>query len=110
MDHIGDGPDAVERIEAVERLRRIRHADRHAVPRADACGVEREGGAVDARQKIAVARSAAHELIGGQIRAFPRGLRDELVDGQARIIQRAGNRTVIIQPRCFCRDRHRLAS
>ena len=106
MDHIGNRADAAERVKAVHSLRRVGHADRHAVALADAEGVERGGRAVDAAKKRGVADRLAHKFVGTELGHMPRRLCHKLVHRQLRIGNGRGHIAVKIAPGCVCREGH----
>ena len=108
MDHIGHSAKAVERIKTVHRLRRVRHTDRHAVALADAEGVKRAGGTVNAGKKLRIGCLFAHKFIGNVFGDGTGGLLNELVHRQTRIVNGFRNLAVKIQPRRGSGDGHGL--
>ena len=98
MDHIGDGPDAVEGIEAVQRLGGVGHADGHPVALADAHAVQPLGRRLDALHEFGIGGLLAHEGVGNVIRLPPRRRGHHLIHGGVGIIQGGGRLAVVFQP------------
>ena len=98
MDHVGDGADAVERVEAVDRLRAVRHADGDAVALLDAqCEICLCGG-VDFLHELGIRRLFAHELIGVVLGILVGSCLDHFIDGLLRIFQMLRRVAVILEP------------
>ena len=106
MNHIGDRADAVERVEGVERLRAVRHADRHAVALADAGGEQRLCREIDPCEKLRVGRKLAHELVGIVFRKFQTRRADHLIDGFAGVVQVRRGISVEREPGCAGGNTH----
>ena len=106
VDHIGDGADAVERIEAVHRLRAVRHTDGDVVALADAECEIGLGRLVDAADKFRIGRLFAHEFIGVVFGEFFCGLAHHAVEAFLRIGQVMRGIAIILEPRRRGRNAH----
>ena len=106
MDHIGNGTDAIECIEAVQRLGCIGHTDGHPVSPADAHGNQSSGRGIDPLQKYFVGCLFPHEHIGGVSGVFQRRFTEHLIHGFLRIFQRCRGVSVKIRPRCVAGNAH----
>jgi len=98
VNHVRHRADAVERVEAAQGLRAVRHADRDAVALADA---ERDEGLrrlVDAAHELRERGFLVHELVGGELRVLIRGRPDHLIDGLLRIRKMVRHFAVIFEP------------
>ena len=100
VDHIGDGPNAVQGIEAVQCLGGIGHADGHLVPLADAHFVQTLGGGLDALHKFRIGGLLAHEHIGHMVRMPLGSSLHHFIHGFVGIFQRSRCIPVIFQPGC----------
>ena len=100
VDHIGDGPDAVQGVEAVQGLGGIGHADGHLVPLADAHFVQALGGGLDALHKLRIGSLLAHEHIGHMVRMPLGSSLHHFIHGFVGIFQRSRCIPVIFQPGC----------
>ena len=98
MDHVGHRADAVERVEAVDGLRAVRHADRHAVALLDAKRHVGLCGGVDLLHEFRVRRFFAHELVGVVLGVFVGGGLYHLIDGFLRIFEVLRRVTVVFEP------------
>ena len=97
MDHVGDGSDAVQGIEAVQGLGGVGHTNGHPVALADAQLHQALGGPVDTLDKFFIGGSLAHKGIGQGLGIFLSGLRHHLIHGQTGIVQR-GRCIAVVSP------------
>ena len=106
MDHIGNGPNPVQRIEAVHPLGRIGHADGNPVPPVDAHGYKRPGRQIHSAEKRGIVGLLPHELIGDVLRIPPRRVCQELVHGQVGIVNGFWGIAIKIHPGGGSRECH----
>ena len=102
VNHIGNGPDPVQGIEAVQGLGGIGHADGHLVALADAHFVQALGRGVDALHELRIGGLLAHEDIGRVIRILFGGSGHHFIHGLVGILQRSRGISIIFQPGCGC--------
>ena len=99
MDHIGNGADTVQGIEAVQRLGGIGHTDGDPVTRADAHGGQTPGRGIDALQKGGIGSLPALKNVGGAVRIFESGIADHGVHGLVGVGKACGGAAVKGGPR-----------
>ena len=102
VDHIGNGADAVQTVEAVQRLGGVGHADGHPVTLLDAHGHKTLGGRVDGLHKCLVGGGFALEIVGNGIGILLGGLPQQLIHGQIGVVQGCGGFTVVFCPGSRC--------
>ena len=98
MDHVGHRADAVERVEAVDGLRAVRHADRDAVTLLDAERHVGFRGGVNLLHEFRVRRFFAHELVGVVLGVFVGGGLYHLIDGFLRVFEMLRRVAVVFEP------------
>ena len=92
--------NAVQRIEAVQRLGRVCHADRHPVSFGDAdCG-QASGGRVDSCKECCVSGFLAHKAVGDVVRIALRGSGHLLIHGGSGVFDGGGGTAVEGKPGC----------
>ena len=101
MDHVGDRSHEVHGVEHHDGLRRVGHADGHAVILAHADCHERTGAGADLFRRCFVGRLAAHEIPGDIIRIFLRHFEHGFGHGLVGILQRRGDGIIEAQPGRF---------
>ena len=87
MHHIGDRSDTVQRVEAVQTLRDIRHTEGDPVAFSDPQTEERPRTAFDPGDEFRIAGLFAVELIRRLLRQLLRDFFDHLIHGQLGIFQ-----------------------
>ena len=98
VNHVGNGPDAIEAIKAVQRLGGIGHADGHPVTLADAHFVQSFGRGLNAAHKLGIGGFLTHKGIGNMVRLPLCRLLHQLVHGGMGIVNGGGGIAVIFQP------------
>ena len=98
VDHIGDGADAVQGVEAVQRLGSVGHADGHLVTLADAHVIQTLGGGIDALHKLGKGGFLALEDVSDIVRILTGGAAEQLIHGLVGILQGSRRGAVIFGP------------
>ena len=106
VDHIGDGAQVIEGVEAVQSLGGVGHADGHLIPLPDAHFVKTLGSGMDPAQKFPIGGLFAHEYIGDVVGLAFGGSGHHLIHGLVGIIQGGRRIAVIFQPGSGCGDAH----
>ena len=87
VHHVGDGPDAAQRVEGVDCLRGVGQADGDCVALPDPVRVKGPRRAQDPLVKGPVARLLSVKLVGGHLRMLLRHPGDHLVHRLFRVLQ-----------------------
>ena len=106
MDHIGNRPNPVQRIEAVHTLGGIGHTDGDPVPPVDAHSDKRPGRQIHPAKKRGIVGLLSHELIGDVLGIPPRRVCEELVHSQVGIVNGFGRIAIKIHPGGGSRECH----
>ena len=101
MDHIGNGPHQVDRVEHHNRLRAVGHTDGDLVAGPDSNIFQRLGARMYLRDKFGICRGPAHKIEGNVLRVLLGDRLHQFKHGAFKIRKMRGNITVIGKPRGF---------